>query len=162
VEIRRLSELGKRLKQDRGLGSTRAAQSQHSGCWREPTDILVFSLHYYPHRVVLGSMQSTCLKQLLDWMAITRHHEVGFQAISSLTYCVVQKICSSISQSLPSPGATLFAHAVFFHTLYTPISELVVPANPMKPSSKLANPSVVVGEARSQRSEVSWRTVVFH
>jgi hypothetical protein len=80
--------------------------------------------------------------------------------------------CCFCVQSLPlfnrfRPPSSLLTtlyvpYAVFFQTLYTPINELVVPANPMNPSSKLAKPSVVVGEAKSQRSDVSCSIVVFH
>lgn len=58
---------------------------------------------------------------------------------------------------LPANADVDSIYAVFFQTVYTPSSELTVPARPTSPSSRLANPSAEVGTVRSQRSEMSWR-----
>lgn len=49
------------------------------------------------------------------------------------------------------------SYAVFFQWIYMPMILLRVPAKPMKPSSKLARPSVVAGRVRSLRSVMSCR-----
>jgi hypothetical protein len=50
----------------------------------------------------------------------------------------------------------ILPHAVFCHTVYTPIKLLTVPARPTMPSSRLRYPNAEMGTVRSQMSEMSW------